>query len=101
MKFEICERENREYFVIDLSEDCLKRFKDNLESIEAFEIDESALNLNVCLYGKTKKESVEIQKKNCEQMLKLFKVCKKIVKILKRKKFFFALGLMLSILRRG
>ena len=89
MKFEICEREDKEYFVIDLSEDCFKKFKDNLDSVEAFEIAESALNLNVCLYGKTKKESIEIQKKNCEQMLKLFKICKKIVKTLKRKKFFF------------
>jgi len=89
MKFEICEREDKEYFVIDLSEDCFKRFKDSLDSISAFEIAEDALNLGVTLYGKTKKESIEIQKKNCEQVLKLFKVCKKIVKLLKRKKIAF------------
>ena len=89
MKFEICEREDKEYFVIDLKEDCFKRFKESIDSVSAFEIAEDALNLDVVLYGKTKKESIEIQKKNCEKMLKLFKICKKIVKTLKRKKFFF------------
>ena len=90
MKFEICEREDgKEYTVIDLSEDCFKKIKENLSSVKEFEIDESSLNLNVTLYGKTKKESVEIQKKNCDQVLKLFKVIKKIVKLLKRKKIVF------------
>ena len=90
MKFEICEREEeKEYTLIDLSEDCFKKIKENLSSVKDFEIDESALNLGVTLYGKTKKESIEIQKKNCEQVLKLFKVCKKIVKLLKRKKIAF------------
>ena len=84
MKFEICEREDgKEYTVIDLSEDCFKKIKENLNLVKEFEIDESALNLNVTLYGKTKKESIEIQKKNCEQVLKLFKTIKKIVKLLK------------------
>ena len=90
MKFEICEREeDKEYTIIDLSEDCFKKIKENLASVKDFEIAESALNLGVTLYGKTKKESIEIQKKNCEQMLKLFKICKKIVKLLKRKKIAF------------
>ncbi|MBR3885853.1 MAG: hypothetical protein IKJ33_05305 [Clostridia bacterium] len=89
MKFEICEREDREYFVIDLSENCFKNFKEKYASIECFEIEQNALNLGISLYGQTKKESVEIQKKNCEQVLKLFKVCKKIVKFLKHKKVAF------------
>lgn len=89
MKFEICEREDKNYFAIDLSKDCLKNVKENLDSIEAFEIDENALNLGECLYGKTKKESIEIQKKNCNQILKFFKVCKKIVKLLKRENIAF------------
>lgn len=90
MKFEICEREDgKEYTVIDLSEDCFKKIKENLNLVKEFEIDESALNLNVTLYGKTKKESIEIQKKNCEQILKLFKTIKKIVKLLKHKKIAF------------
>lgn len=89
MKFEICEREDRKYFVIDLSENCFKNFKEKYKAIECFEIEQKALNLGISLYGKTKKESIEIQKKNCEQVLKLFKVCKKIVKFLKRKKVSF------------
>ena len=90
MKFEICEKEeDRKYIVIDLSENCYKRIKESFESKMCFEIDENALNLGLTLYGKTKKESVEIQKKNCAQMMKLFKVCKKIVKFMKRKKFSF------------
>ena len=89
MKFEICEREDKEYAIIDLSDDCYKKIKENLDSIKDFEIDENALNLGISLYGKTKKESIEIQKKNCEKILKLFKVCKKIVKLLKRKKIGF------------
>ena len=89
MKFEICEREDREYAVIDLNEGCLKNIKANLDNIKAFEIDEGALNLGLCLYGKTKNESIEIQKKNCSQMLKLYAVCVKLVKLLKRKKFNF------------
>ena len=90
MKFDICEREDgKEYTVIDLSEDCFKKIKENLNLVKEFEIDESALNLNVTLYGKTKKERIEIQKKNCEQVLKLFKTIKKIVKLLKHKKIAF------------
>ena len=89
MKFDICEREEKEYFIIDLSKDCLQKARKNLDSIKAFEIDENALSLGVCLYGATKKESIEIQKQNCKQMLKLYALCVKLVKILKRKKFNF------------
>lgn len=89
MKFEICERKDEEYAVIDLSNDCLKNIKANLDTIKAFEIDENALNLGLCLYGETKKESIEIQKNNCKQMLKLYAVCVKLIKLLKRKKFKF------------
>ena len=90
MKFDICEREEKECAVIDLSDNCLKNIKANLTNIKAFEIDENALNLGLCLYGKTKEESVEIQKKNCNQILKLYGVCVKLVKMLKRKKFDFS-----------
>ena len=89
MKFEICERKNEEYFVIDLSKDCLQKAKLNLDRIKAFEIDESVLNLSECLYGKSKKDSIEIQKKNCKQMLKLYAVCVKLIKMLKRRKMDF------------
>ncbi len=87
MKFEIREREeNKKYAVIDLSKECLRNIKSNLMDIEAFEIDVNVLNLAETLYGKTKKESVEIQKRNCKQMLSLFKVCKRLIKMLKREK---------------
>lgn len=89
MKFEIHERKNQNYAVIDLSKDCLKNIKANLGSISGFEIDEKALNLGECLYGKNKQESIEIQKRNCNLILKLYKVCVKLVKLLKHKKFAF------------
>ncbi len=90
MKFEICEREdNKKYALVDLSKDCLKNIKQNINNIEAFEIDQKTLNLDEVLYGKTKKESIEIQRRNCEQMLSLFKVCKKIVKMCKKHKNVF------------
>lgn len=90
MKFDIQEKEkSKEYFVIDLSKGCLSKVKQNLVNIKAFEIDESALNLQLCLYGKTKKESIQIQKQNCKQMLKLYAVCVKLIKLLKRKKIVF------------
>ena len=90
MKFDIREREeNKEYFVINLSKECLLKLKQNLASIKAFEIDDRALNLEICLYGKTKNDSIQIQKKNCKQMLKLYAVCVKVVKLLRRKKFEF------------
>lgn len=89
MKFEIHERKNQQCNLIDLSKDCLKNIKLNLDSIPAFEIDENALNLGECLYGKTKQESIEIQKRNCRQILKLYGVCVKVIKLLKRRKISF------------
>ena len=89
MKFEIREREEKEYTIVNLSKDCLKNIKANLDKVKSFEIDETALNLGVCLYGKTKEESIEIQKKNCNQMLKLYAVCVKLIKLLKRNKVAF------------
>lgn len=89
MKFEIHERENKNYALVDLSKDCMKNIKANLKNIDAFEIDEDALNLGVKLYGSSKKESIEIQKKNCKKILAIYKVCVKLVKLLKREKFAF------------
>lgn len=90
MNFDICKRENdKEYFVIDLSEDCLDNIKKNLTNINYLEIDAKALNLGICLYGKTKKESIEIQKKNCKQMLELYAVCVKVIRLFKCKKIAF------------
>lgn len=89
MKFDICERVDGEYAMINLEKNCLKNIKVNLANIKAFEIDENVLNLSLCLYGDTKQKSIEIQKQNCKQMLKLYAVCVKLVKLLKRKKIKF------------
>ena len=91
MKFEIKELEdkNLNYAVVDLSKDCIKNLKENLKSCEAIKIDFAALNLDKKLYGSNKKESIEIQRENCKQIVKLYKRCKRVVAILKRKKFNF------------
>ena len=47
MKFEICEREDREYAVIDLNEGCLKNIKANLDNIKAFEDTNGTIDGNI------------------------------------------------------
>lgn len=90
LKFEIHEIQGGvDYFTLDLSKDCLKNLKLNYKPDMLFEIDKTALNLGQCLYGKTKQESIEIQRKNCKQVLKLYAVCKKVIKFLKRKRHGF------------
>lgn len=89
MKFEIREREKNDYFLIDLSKDCVKKFNAEKSGFKGFEIDENALNLSVCLYGKTKQESIEIQKQNCKKILELYKNCVKLIKLAKREKIEF------------
>lgn len=89
MKFEIKESESIDLFVISLDKNCLKHVRDKLSEIKGFAIDETALNLNEKLYGNFKKESIEIQKRNCRQILKLYKVCVKLIKLLKHRKINF------------
>lgn len=90
MKFEIQEKTKKNCFVVTGSKGCLKELKSiDLKTIEGFEIDESALNLGICLYGKTKRESIEIQRQNCKKILSLYDVCVKLIKFLKRKKYEF------------
>ncbi len=89
MKFEIREKADKKCFVIDLNKDCLKKLKSSLNQNLLLELDKDALNLNERLYGKTKQESIEIQKKNCKKIIKLYSVCVKIVKLLKRNKISF------------
>lgn len=93
MNFEVCKKEdkNLKYTVINLEKDCYKNIKKNIKEVEAFELDETALGLENVLYaGEGKKESFALQKKNCDNILKLYKVCVKIVKLLKHKKINFS-----------
>lgn len=91
MKFEIKELsdKNLRYFEISLEKGCIDKLKQELEKFDAISIDFETLNISQKLYGETKKQSVEIQKANLKKMLKLFKVCAKVVKILKSRKFNF------------
>jgi len=90
MKFEIREIEKqKQYYKIDFSKDWLKILKQNYKPDLLFEIDENAFNLGQTLYGKTKQESIQIQRQNCNQMLKLFAVCKNLIKFLRHKKHNF------------
>jgi hypothetical protein len=76
MNFEVCKKEDKSlnYTVINLEKDCYKNIKKNISKVEAFELDETALGLSNVLYaGEGKKESFELQKKNCDNILKLYK----------------------------
>ena len=89
MKFEIVEKQkNKKCFEIKADKSCLKDLKNNKENFEYFEISAKDLNIDACLYGKNKKESIEIQKQNAKKVLKYFKICAKAVKILKNHKSF-------------
>ena len=79
------------FTVINLDADCFNKIKQNINDIEALEIDDKALNINGKLYSdKGKKASIELQKQNCKNIVSLYKVCVKIVKLLKRKKLHFS-----------
>ena len=79
---------SKSYFEINLDKKCLEVIKQATE-LQDVKIDFESLNLGVTLYGKTKKESIQIQKANCKKVLQFYKICKKAVKIL-RKKFDFS-----------
>lgn len=91
MKFEIKELKDKkkEYAVINADENCLDNIKKNIKNIKAVEIDFDYLNLGTKLYGDNKKASKLIQKENCNHMLKVLKVCKKVVKLFKKSKVEF------------
>lgn len=76
-------------FDVNLSKQCLKNVKQEFKPNDVLLIDEGALNLRLKLYGNNKKESIEIQKENCKKMIKLYGVCKKLVRIIKHKKIEF------------
>lgn len=91
MKFEIKELEDKKlkYFEITNDSKCISKLKSEVGKFDAIKIDFDIMCLGVKLYGNSKKESYAIQKYNCKKIIKLFKVCKKVVKVLKKKKVEF------------
>lgn len=93
MKFKVVELnsdlKNKKVFDVSLNKDCINNIIGNFESGDLLLIDKNSICLDVKLYGNSKKESILIQKENCKKMIKLYKVCKKIVKKLRHKKIEF------------
>ena len=93
MNFEIHKKEDEslKYTVINLEKDCYKKIKQTVAEIQAFEIDANALGIYNKLYTEGgKKGSYELQKANCKNMIALYKLCIKIVKLLRRKHINFS-----------
>lgn len=86
MKFEIKELTSTKlcYFEVGFNGDCIKKLKQEIGNVNAFSIGFETLNLGEKLYGNSKKQSVEIQRENARKIIKLFKTCVAIVKVLKR-----------------
>ena len=93
MKFKVVEfnsvLKNKKVFDVSLNKDCINSIMGNFKSGDLLLIDENSICLNVKLYGNSKKESILIQKDNCKRIIKLYKVCKKIIKKLRHKKIEF------------
>lgn len=89
--FKVCEKENKKqkYFEFVPTKECLKKLKGAKGDFDAISIDFDVLNLGVKLYGNTKKDSIEIQKKNAKVVVELYKFLKKAVLILKKQKVAF------------
>lgn len=89
MKFEILEKKkSQKCFEISTDKKCLMNLKAQKDNYEYFSINSKDFALDVCLYGQNKKETIEIQKQNAKKITKIFKVCAKAVKILKKHKTF-------------
>ena len=89
MKFEILEtKKGEQYFEISANKECLKTLKTQKDDYKYFSINAEDIALDVCLYGRSKKESINIQKQNAKKLSKIFKFCAKAVKILKNHKNF-------------
>ena len=86
LKFEVIDTKSvlKEDFVIDFRKTVFKELKARAKENNRIVIDRKTFNLGEKLYGKSKKESVEMQKRNRKQLLKLYKICTKAVKIIKR-----------------
>ena len=79
--------EKKEYIEITNDKGCLSQFK-NYTGATLVKISYDTMLLGKKLYGKNKSDTLSIQKANCRDFLKFYKVCKKAVKLLlKSKKF--------------
>lgn len=89
MEFKIVEKQNdnEEFFEITNEKTCIKRAKTLSQKQNVF-VEFNTLNLGTTLYGKTKKESLLIQKDNCKKILAFYKIVKKVIKILIKKNLF-------------
>lgn len=83
MKFEVKKLEDKKVKYFEINEKTnIKANKKEIIEAEALSIDFDYLNLGEKLYGNSRKSSKLIQKKNCALVIKIFKLCKKIVKVL-------------------
>ena len=83
MKFEVKKLEDKKVKYFEINEKTnIKKDKQLIIEAEALSIDFDYLNLGEKLYGNSRKSSKLIQKKNCALVIKIFKLCKKIVKVL-------------------
>ena len=89
MEFYINKLTNRtkNYFEITNDKECLNLLK-IVNNPVVFKISFFNLNLGQKLYGSSKKETKEIQKQNCQQILSFYKIIKKAVKIIIQKHYF-------------
>ena len=89
-KFQVKELTDKKLKYVEINEkSSLETIKKELVDAKAVAIDFDYLNLATKLYGDNKKASIAIQKANCNLMMKVFKTCKKVVKLLKKSKFEF------------
>lgn len=86
-KFSELTDKNKKYFKIKNNKECLKELK-VVSEFDAVCVDFDFLNLGQALYGNSKKESVEIQKKNVKNVMAAFKWLKKAIAVLKKKNNF-------------
>lgn len=90
MNFKIEELGNDEkYLEIRTLKNSFSDFKKSYTSGSLIVINFDDLNLGTRLYGKNQKETKNVQRQNCKQFLKMYRLCKKVIKFLKRKKFNF------------
>ncbi|MBP3631311.1 MAG: hypothetical protein J6J23_07545 [Clostridia bacterium] len=78
---------NNKTFKLSSLEFDKKELKNALLNNYAIELHFKLLNLDIKLYGSNKKETIAIQKENCNHIIKVYKTLSKIVKIAKKYNF--------------
>lgn len=80
MTFSFKEQKDEKCFEISLKEGCLENFKQSHEKYDGLAIDFASLNLGESLFGKTKRETRQIQKGNYKKLTALYRLVKKFLK---------------------